>query len=174
MVLSGERLGRSCERGAGRQLHSKESSRDKMATGEEDEKVNVAEATRSRNRQLQEEHHEEQMQHDEKRPAVDYAASIEKVKDCGWSVELFNNQKSFNLVVPFRNVACHVACGNADSRGMTANPSADSCQLSIAIILIVFLYSLYISFCLPSSFVFRRVQVLGTDLWGRGGAAASA
>ncbi|XP_022664496.1 suppressor of cytokine signaling 7-like [Varroa destructor] len=91
MVLSSERLERSCERSAGRPLGLKEGSGGKMATEDGDDRVSCQpEATRSRSRQQELEHQshqegQEEMQQDEKRPpAVDYAASIEKVKDCGW------------------------------------------------------------------------------------------
>lgn len=84
MVLSEERV----ERRRGEYLKE----RGKMASGE------VAdEASRNRNRRFngkdqqqqeqQEQQQQEEMQQDERRPVVDYAESIEKVKDCGWLVE---------------------------------------------------------------------------------------
>lgn len=82
MVLSGERL----ERGGRREVQSKERAKMSSATAEdEDERLN--EASRSRDfQERQHAHDQEEMQHDERRPVVDYAESIEKVKDCGWLV----------------------------------------------------------------------------------------
>lgn len=65
-----------------------------MATADGEDRVNArsSEATESRQatehkppHQQQQPEGAEEMQHEnEKRPVVDYAASIEKVKDCGW------------------------------------------------------------------------------------------